>query len=145
MQGKLYYYGDVELGDEIGPLKKDITDEAVAAFCKVWGNPTPNRFTSDAEAKKARLPGPIVPGIMSMALMAQLFTHWSPNASLKHLDLVFRQPVTHKPVVIAAVVTDKREENGEYLVECDVYMSNEESGRLVGGKAIISLPNRQNP
>jgi len=26
-----------------------------------------------------------------------------------------------------------------------VYMSNEESGRLVGGKAIISLPNRQNP
>ena len=148
-QGKPRYYEEVELGDEIGPLERDITNETVAALCQVWGNPMPNRFTDEEMAKEVGLPGPIVPGVMSMAMMAQLLTHWcsaplaSPNGVLKVLDVVFRQPVPHKPVVIAAVVTDKREEGGENLIECDVYMSNEESGRLVGGKAIISLPSRQ--
>ena len=80
---------------------------------------------------------------MSMAMIAQVLTDWSPNGTLKHLDVVFRQPVPHKPVAIGGVVTDKREEGGEYLVECDVYMSNEESGHLTGGKAIISMPCRR--
>jgi acyl dehydratase len=148
-QGAIQYYEDVELGDEIGPLQKDIRREAVADFCEVWDNPVPNRFTDEKAAKEVGLAGPIVPGAMSMALMAQLLTGWcsappgSPAGVLKHLDVVFRQPVPHRPVVIAALVTDKREEGGEYLVECDVYMSNEESGRLAGGKAIISLPSRQ--
>jgi hypothetical protein len=55
---------------------------------------------------------------------------------------VFRQPVPHDKVTISGMVTDLRQEDGESLVECDVYMSNEESGRLVGGKAILALPPR---
>ena len=141
-QDNLRYYEDVELGDEIGPLEKDLSDEAVAAFCGIWGTGGPNRFTDVEEAKKSRLPGPIVPGIMTMAVMAQLLTGWSSSAALKQLDVVFRQTIPHKPATISAVVTDKREEDGEHLIECDVILSNEESGRLVGGKAVLSLPSR---
>ncbi len=141
-RGQIGYYEDVELGDEIGPLEEVISDESVIAFCEVTGAAMPNRFTDADIAKQVRLPGPIVPGIMSMAIMARLLTDWSPGVVLKHLDVVFRQPVPHKFVSISAVVTDKREESGEYLVECDVYLSNEESGRMIGGRAIISLPGR---
>jgi acyl dehydratase len=132
------YYEEIEIGDEIGPVEKYIADEDVEAFCRLWGAPVPNRFTDEDSAALVNLSWPIVPGIMSMAIMSQLFTTWE-GATLKHLDVVFRQPVPHDVVAITAIVTDKREENDEYLAECDVYLSTEENGRLVGGKAIIEL------
>ncbi|MCE2404315.1 MAG: MaoC family dehydratase [Dehalococcoidia bacterium] len=132
------YYEEIEIGDEIGPVEKYITDEEVEAFCRLWGAPLPNRFTDEESAARVNLSWPIVPGIMSMAIMSQIFTAWE-GAALKHLDVIFRQPVPHDLVAITAIVTDKREENDEYLAECDVYLSTEENGRLVGGKAVIGL------
>ena len=132
------YYEEIEIGDEIGPVEKYITDEEVEAFCRLWGAPVPNRFTDEDSAARVNLSWPIVPGIMSMAIMSQIFTAWE-GAALKHLDVIFRQPVPHDLVAITAIVTDTREENDEYLAECDVYLSTEENGRLVGGKAIIGL------
>ena len=67
------FFEDVELGDDIGPLVKIASDQDVIDFCNLWGPPTPNRFTDPDEAATSKLSGPIVPGIMTMALMAQLF------------------------------------------------------------------------
>ena len=54
----MLYFEDVELGDEIGPLETEATDDGVLEFCQVWDNRTPNRFTDQAIAEKATLPGP---------------------------------------------------------------------------------------
>lgn len=140
---KLLYFEDVDLGDEISPEERDITDQDVSTFCKnVWGQTGPTRFTDLEVALQSKLKAPIVPGVMSLALMSRFLTNWSPNVSIKQLDVVFRQPVPHDKVTISGMVTDLRQEDGESLVECDVYMSNGESGRLVGGKAILALPPR---
>ena len=137
------YFEDVELGDEIGPLEKVATDEEVLNFCNMWGDREPSRFTDQAIAEQSRLPGPILPGIMSMALMANLLTDWAGPTGVKDLDLVFRQPVPHnKPLKILATVTDTRQENGENLVECDIMMTGAEGERYVGGTALLSLPSR---
>ena len=137
------YFEDVDLGDEIGPLERVARDQDVIDFCQLWGNPMPNRFTDQEIADKVRLPGPILPGIMSMALMAQLLTDWASPKSLKDLDLVFRQPVPHnKPLRISATVTDTRQEDGENLVSCDILMTGAEGERYVGGTALLSLPSR---
>ena len=139
----MLYFEDVELGDEIGPLEIEATDDRVLAFCQVWDNRTPNRFTDQAIAKEANLPGPIVPGIMSMGMMARLLTDWAGAEALKDLDVVFRQPVPHhKPITIAATVTDTRQEEGDNMVECDILMTGAEGERYVGGKAIIALPSK---
>ena len=58
-------FQDVELGSEIGPMELVATDENVANFCQLWGNPMPNRFTDQAIAEASGLPGPIVPGAVS--------------------------------------------------------------------------------
>lgn len=137
------YFEDIELGDEIGPLEKIATDEEVLNFCNMWGDREPSRFTDQAIAEQSRLPGPIVPGIMSMALMANLLTDWAGPTGVKDLDLVFRQPVPHnKPLKIVATVTDTRQEDGENLVECDIMMTGAEGERYVGGTALLSLPSR---
>ncbi len=140
---KVLYIEDIELGAEIGPLETEATDERVIAFCAVWGQAKASRFTDQATAEKVGLPGPIVPGIMSMAMMTVLLTNWAGPDTIKDLDLVFRQPVPHnKALKISATVTDTREEGGENLVECDILLVGAQGERHVGGKAILSLPSR---
>ncbi len=135
------FFEDIEMGDEIGPVELVATDENVSTFCELWGNPMPNRFTSQEIAESAGLPGPIVPGVMSMAIMSQALTDWAGAEALKDLDLVFRQPVPHnKPLLISATITDTRQEDGENLVECDVLMTGTAGERYVGGTALIALP-----
>ena len=136
------HFEGVEVGDEVGPVERHITDDQVQEFCKIYGTETPNRFTDAEEAKKVGLTGPIIPGVLSMAIVSQVLGDWSLGGSLVHLDVVFRQPVYHMPVLVGAVVTDKREEDGANLVECDVYISTEDRGLLVGGRAVLSLPGR---
>ena len=137
------WFEDIELGSEIGPLELVATDERVADFCRLWGNPMPNRFTDRATAESAGLPGPIVPGVMSMAIMSQALTDWAGPQSLKDLDLVFRQPVPHnQTLLISVTITDTRQDNGENLVECDVMMTGPAGERYVGGTALIALPAR---
>ena len=142
-RGDSLYFEDVAVGDEIGPTERCIRHEEVVAFCRVWGAPMPNRFTDEAVARETRSPGPIIPGIMSMALIAQMLSRWFTHGVLKDLDVVFRQVVPHSHVTLSGVVIEVREGNGEYLVDCDVYITNEDSGRLVGGKAVVSLPSRR--
>ena len=137
------WFEDVELGDEIGPLETAATDDEVASFCKVWGDSEPSRFTDQATAASANLPGPIVPGIMTMAMMARMLTDWAGHQALKDLDVVFRQPVPHNsPLTISATVTDTRQDHGENLVECDILLTGDQGERYVGGKAVVSLPRR---
>ncbi len=134
-------FKDVELGDQIGPLETEATDEGVISFCRVWDNPMPNRFTDAEAAKRVGLPGPIVPGIMAMAIITRLLTDWAGPECLKDLDVVFRQPVPHhQPLTVSATITDARQEGGENLVECDVMLTGSEGERYVGGKAIVALP-----
>ncbi len=136
-------FKDVELGDQIGPLETEATDEGVISFCRVWDNPMPNRFTDPETAKRVGLPGPIVPGIMAMAIITRLLTDWAGMDAVKDLDVVFRQPVPHhQPLKVLATVTDTRQEDGENLVECDVLMTSGEGNRHIGGKAVVALPGR---
>ena len=136
-------FEDVDLGDEISPLETEATDDGVLAFCRVWDNPMPNRFTDLDAAQKAGLPGTIVPGIMAMAIMTRLLTDWGGPDSLRDLDVVFRQPVPHNQTLsVVATVTDTRQEEEENLVECDVMITGVEGERYVGGKAILALASR---
>ena len=137
------YFEELDLGDEIGPLETQASDDQVSSFCRIWDRETPSRFTDPEVARQTGLPGPIVPGIMSMAIVARLFTDWAGPGVLKDLDLVFRQPVPHnQPLVVTGTITDTRQEDGENLVECDVLMTGAAGERYVGGKAILSLASK---
>ena len=134
------YFEDVELGDEIGPVETEATDDSVASFCDVWGAPTPNRFTDLKTATDSGMPGTIIPGIMAMSMMAKLLTDWAGPDAVKDLDVVFRQPVPHhQPLILAATVTDLRQEDGQNLADCDVLMTGPAGERYVGGKAVVAL------
>jgi acyl dehydratase len=135
-------FNGIQVGDALGPVEHVFTTEAVRAFCQVWGQEGEvNRFTSPEAAQREGLPGPIVPGIMTAAVLARFLTEWADGGGLRLLDLIFRQPIPHHlPVRLVGTVTDTREEGGQGLVEVDVFIQGPEGERMVTGRAILALP-----
>ncbi len=144
MSGDGVYYDDVDLGDEVGPVERIVSDDQVIEFTQVWGREEgPTRFTSREKAQSEGLPEAIVPGAMNIAIMSQLITAWSPTVRLVKLDVVFRSPVLHnRPLTLRGMITDKDIVDGKPQIECDVTMENEEGTPHVIGKATVSLPVR---
>ena len=138
------YYEDVEVGDELGPQEKIVTMDSVREFETALGRGMgPSFFTDPKAAKREGLPGVIVPGPMSMALMNQLLSNWAAGGWVKKLDVVFRQTVRQNRLLrVRGVVTDKNHVDAKSQVECDVYLETEEGDRLVGGQAVILLPTK---
>ena len=138
------YYEDVELGDEIGPVYREVSDAEVLEALSVWGSQTdPSRFTSAEVAESQGLPNAIVPGVMNIAIVGQLVTNWSSTVSLKKLDVVFRGLVPHhRPLTLKGMVTDKALVDGVPQLDVDVVMENEEGTPLVIGKATVTIPER---
>ncbi|MEE8466447.1 MAG: MaoC/PaaZ C-terminal domain-containing protein [Dehalococcoidia bacterium] len=142
------YYDEVELGDDLPPVDRVATDQAVQDFCTMWDDPRigrlTGRFTDNEAAKAEGLPGAIVPGAMSMGYLAQFLSQWADGGSLKKLDVVFRQLVLHeRPLRLVGVVTDKNQVGDENQVECDVYLESADGERLVSGKGTVVLPGRE--
>ncbi len=138
------YFEDTELGDEIGPIILSVTDEQVIDFCSLWGNPHPNRFTDQAEAERIGLAGPIVPGIMSMALVSRALTDWAGPNTVADLDLVFRGSVPHnQPLHVGFQISDTSQENGVNQIQCDITMTGPVPDRpYIIGTALLTLPSR---
>ena len=84
------YFQDVEAGDELPSVVKEPTREQLDAFTTVWGTGI-GRFTSDEAARAEGFSGVILPGNMTMALLAQFLKDWAgPDGKLKRLDVDFQ-------------------------------------------------------
>ena len=141
---KNLYFEDVEIGDDIGPIKRSVTDEDVIEFVSVREKEiTPSRFTSNEVANSEGMPEAIVPGPMNIALMSQILTDWSDTVCLLKIDVVFRQTVPHNTdLTFSGIVTDKDETGDSTKLECDVVMENSDGVKLVIGTGVIALPNK---
>ena len=141
---KNLYFEDVEIGDDIGPIKRSVTDEDVIEFVSVKETEiTPSRFTSNEVANSEGMPEAIVPGPMNIALMSQILTDWSDTVCLLKIDVVFRQTVPHNnDLTFSGIVTDKDETGDSTKLECDVVMENSDGVKLVIGAGVIALPNK---
>jgi acyl dehydratase len=134
------YFEDVEVGDELADLEVCPTTADVIRYVKV-ARMESGRFTDDEYARKEGLPGAIIPGNMSLGFLSRMLTDIFPRGTLKSLTANFRATVPHNiPLICSGVVTEKQEKNGEYLIYCDVLLTNEDGDRYVQGTAIVSLP-----
>ncbi len=145
MTAKAIYLEDIEIGDELPAQRQRVTLERVLAFLNSYPNPSmadrPNRFNNVEQAKKEGLPGPIVPGVMSMALISTMLTDWSPTVRFKMMDAIFRQVVPQgTEVKVYGVVTDKSEERQEG--EGDLYVEPLDGQPFIRGKAVVGVPSR---
>ena len=136
------YFEDIEVGDDLPPLRLTLTHEQVKRYALAAHMPG-GRFMSDDEARAEGLPGQIVPGNMSLALFSRLLTAWAPAVRIKRLSATFRGLVhPGVPLRLQAVVTEKHETDRGPLIECDLILENDEGERRVTGTATVELPPR---
>mgnify|MGYP001201675429 FL=1 len=140
----MIFFEDVELGDELGSVYRSISHQDVAQFVSVWGQSNKNtRFTSKEIAEGEGLSGAIVPGAMSIALLSKLLTSWSPNVTIRKIDIIFRQTVLHnEPLTLRGLVIDKNSDIDEPTIKCDIFIENVAMVKLIIGTATVSLTRR---
>jgi acyl dehydratase len=129
---------DAEIGHEIPRLEVVVTGEQVRRYATVAHMPG-QRFVSDEVARKEGLPGRILPGNMSMALLSRLLHEWLPEARLERLGVTFRGIVRpDRSIVCTGFVTDRRETGDGIELDCDVILE-QDGERRITGLAVLRL------
>ena len=144
MEPVVRYFEDVTVGDELTPLEKDIN----LAHMMAYGAATWDFIRIHYDADYVREQGfksPFVDGQMLGGFLAQQVQDWAgPRAFLRKLG--FRNRVMLYPgdsVICRGVVTGTRLDGGEALVECDLWMENQNGETVVQpASAVVRFPRR---
>ena len=131
-------FEDVEFGEDLPAFDPDLGIENVRRFAKA-AQMMAGRFTDHETARKEGLPGAIVPGVMSQAVLAALIHRWAPDSVVEKIDTVFRATVrVDEPHHVSGVVTDMDEQTRR--VEIDLTLTNGAGETRVLGTATVKLP-----
>ena len=131
-------FEDVEFGAELPAFEPDTRIANVQRFARAAGM-VAGRFMDHEAARKEGLPGAIVPGVMSQAVLAAMIHRWAPDAEIVEIDTVFRAPVmVDQPHRVNGVVTNLDAETRS--VEVDLTLTNQAGETRVLGTARVRLP-----
>jgi len=141
------YFDDVEPGDDISPVTKAPTREQIKAYLGVGGEIQPGsyRFFDDAAAQREGVRAAMVPGSLSVTMLAQVLTDWAaPAGRLRKLEVNFRRLAEpDDPLLCRGVVIDKEVVDGEGHVRIDVAIDNQRTNDSpTVGTAVVILPMR---
>ena len=138
------YYDDVAVGEELPPLRKEINMARMMAYgAATWDF---IRIHYDADyARQLGFTGPFVDGQMLGGFLAQQVQDWAgPDAFLRKLGFRNRVMVYPEDVITChGVVSGVRREDGEGLVECELWIENQSGEKVVEpANALVRLPRR---
>ena len=129
---------EVEFGAELPSFDPDTSIENVRRFAKAAGMMAA-RFTDHEGARKEGLPGAMVPGVMSQAMLVAMIHRWAPEVELLEIDTVFRAVVLADAAHhVRGVVTDLDHE--ARTAEIDLTIANDAGETRVLGTARVRFP-----
>ena len=144
MEPQVRYFEDIKVGDDLVPLKKEIGPAMMMAYgAATWDF---IRIHYDADYTRALgFKAPFVDGQMLGGFLAQQVQDWAgPGAFLRRLG--FRNRVMVYPgdtLTCYGVVTGAHSDGGEALVECDLWVENQNGERVVQpASAVVRFPRR---
>ena len=133
-------FDEIDIGDEIGPLMHELTEEVVQRFAAVV-RMIDRRFIDPTVAQQKGFTSPIVPGPLSANLLTQMLLAYFPGWRIRTLSVSFRSPVKHgEHLSCWGTVTEKDISEGIPTVHCDVVAETAQGERAVVGT--VSLQRR---
>ena len=137
------YYEDVEIGQEIPAFVRETDFMNWNRYAAV--NEEFVYIHMDDEAGKAAGQGAAFGmGNLRWAYVLNALRAWiGDEAEVRELSLQFRA-VNHKHDVLrtSAVVTEKKQEDGENLVVLEVNVLNQKDEKTAPGRAVVAVPSR---
>ena len=137
------YWEDVTEGMDLPAMVKEPTTRQLVQYAGASGDFYEIHYDKDF-AQGNMLDGPILHGALKSAFLGQLVTDWmGPLGTLKRLQCQYRgMDVPGQPITARGAVTRKYEENGQRLVDCNIWLENPEGQNTTPGTATVSLPSR---
>jgi len=140
------YWEDVSEGTEMPPLVKNPTTRQLVQYAGSSGDFYEIHYDKDF-AQGTGLDGVIIHGALKNAYLGQFMTTWmGPQGVLKRLSCQYRgmdQPGS--PISAKGSVTKKYEQDGQHLVDCNIWLENQEAQKTTPGSATVALPSRKSP
>ena len=136
------HFEDVEIGDEIDPVRQNVTPRQLVQYAAVSQDFTPIHYNT-AYAHGAGHDDIIIHGALKTALLSQMLADWAGDiGALKKLETSYRGIDLAGEISCTGSVTNKRVEDGIGLVDVDVQFRNSEGSVTTPGKATVALPKR---
>lgn len=137
------YFDDVNKGDEIPELKKNCSTQQLVLWAAASGDFYQIHYDKDF-AQSTGLKGLIVHGALKNAFLGQLVHDWAGDGgTVKKFGCSYRgMDEPNQDIICKGVVTKKRTEAGENLVDLDIWTENPEGRKTSPGTAVVALPSR---
>ena len=135
-----------EVGAEVGPLVKRVTQEAINLFEGSAGQTGPSQFTDDETARETLgTEGTVASGRMSLTFAIELLRRHFGAEVFNHtggVDLRFLRPVRpgHTLTLTGAVTAVEREANGS-RVSVEIQVTNQDGNVAGAGTGSVIIPN----
>ena len=132
-------FDDVRIGDPLPELQLPPVDRTMLAlFAGASGDHIPLHIDTDA-ARRAGMPDVFTHGMLGMAWLGRLLTHWAPQSQLRDFEVRF-QGITHlgNTIRCSGVVTAKLQD--ERCVRIELRTTNQYGQAKIAGEAVVALP-----
>ncbi len=133
-------WNDVQEGQELPVLKKNPSTQQLVQWAAGSGDFYQIHYDKDF-AQGTGLPGLIVHGALKNAFLGQLVHDWIGNdGRIKKYACSYRgMDYPAQEILCKGVVRRKYEENGEKLVDVEVWTENAEGQKTTPGTATVAL------
>jgi len=137
------YFEDVSQGDEITKLTKNCTSQQLVQWAAGSGDFYQIHYDKDF-AQSTGLKGIIVHGALKHAFLGQMLHDWvGEKGRVRKFGCQYRgMDYPTQDIVCRGVITGKRQDGGDNLVELDVWTENPEGQKTSPGTAVVALPSR---
>jgi len=134
-------FADVQEGMEIPVLKKNCSTQQLVQWAAGSGDFYQIHYDQDF-ARGTGLKGIIVHGALKHAFLGQLVHDWVGNTGrIKKFGCSYRgMDYPNEDITCKGIVARKYEENGEKLVDLEIWTENPEGQKTTPGTATVSLP-----
>jgi acyl dehydratase len=138
------YWEDVQEGQEIPPYGTKVGFMELNRFAGANDEYVPIHMDLDYAKNVANLPDVIVMGNLKLAYIANALQNWAGDDGwLRKVSIEYRKmDVVNKTLTAKGKVTRVYAEDGEHLVDLDVWVENEDGEVTTPAKAVVSLPSR---
>lgn len=130
----------VEVGLELPPVSKFITQEKINKYAEASGDFNPLHIDPEF-AKTTMYKGTIAHGLMSVAFLSEMMSRWAGSvwmAGPSQMEVAFLAPVRPGDTVTAkGKVTDKSVEDGKVRFTCEIWCENQEGQKVIAGKSQV--------
>ena len=137
------YFEDIAEGQEIPKLSLPCDSQRLVQWAAGSGDYYQIHYDKDF-AQATGLPERIVHGALKHALLGRLLHEWVGHAGhVRRVACSYRgMDMIDKDVICKGVIKAKRQENGENLVDLEVWTEDPDGNKTTPGTATVELPAR---